>query len=89
MLMMTVALTDHIDRSDDKNLLRGRAGHVQSWICDGGGVSDQVTRGGETILKKTPKVIFAMFDEGDDGNGGRKPCQRTIEGLKTPGLHPV
>ena len=86
---MPVALTDHIDRSEDKNLLRGRVGRVQSWICDGDGEQDQVTRGGETILKKTPKVIFVLFDEGDDGKGGRKPCKWTIEGLKTPGLYPV
>ena len=29
---MPVALTDHIDRSPDKLLLRGRVGHVHSWI---------------------------------------------------------
>ena len=52
---MPVALTDHIDRSEDKNLLRGRVGRVQSWICDGDGEHDQVTRGGETILKKPRK----------------------------------
>ena len=46
---MPVALTDHIDRSEDKNLLRGRVGRVQSWICDGDGVNDRVTRCGETI----------------------------------------
>ncbi|CAK0818888.1 unnamed protein product [Prorocentrum cordatum] len=86
---MPVALTDHIDRSEDKNLLRGRVGRVQSWACDGDGDNDRVTRGGETILKKTPKVIFVLFDEGDGGKGGRKPCQWTIEGMKTPGLHPV
>ncbi|CAK0868048.1 unnamed protein product [Prorocentrum cordatum] len=86
---MPVALTDHIDRSEDKNLLRGRVGWVQSWACDGDDVNDLVTRGGETIVKKTPKVIFVMFDEGDDGNGGRKPRQWTIEGLTTPGLHPA
>ncbi|CAK0853990.1 unnamed protein product [Prorocentrum cordatum] len=85
---MPVALTDHIDRSEDKNLLRGRVGRVQSWVCDGDGDNDRVTRGGETILKKTPKVIFVLFEEGDDGKGGRKPCQWTIEGMKTPGLHP-
>ncbi|CAK0819674.1 unnamed protein product, partial [Prorocentrum cordatum] len=86
---MPVALTDHIDRSEDKNLLRGRVGRVQSWVCDGDAEHDQVTRGGETILKKTPKVIFVLFDEGDDGKGGRKPCKWTIGGLRTPGLHPV
>ena len=29
---MRVALTDHLDRSPDKLLLRGRAGHVHSWV---------------------------------------------------------
>ena len=29
---MPVALTDHIDRSPDKQLLRGRIGHVHSWV---------------------------------------------------------
>ena len=29
---LPVALTDHIDRSPDKLLLRGRVGHVHSWI---------------------------------------------------------
>ncbi|CAK0866693.1 unnamed protein product [Prorocentrum cordatum] len=86
---MPVALTDHIGRSEDKNLLRGRVGRVQSWVCDGDAEHDQVTRGGETILKKTPKVIFVLFDEGDDGKGGRKPCKWTTGGLRTPGLHPV
>eukprot|EP00959_Pyramimonas_sp_CCMP1952_P031075 651574-Pyramimonas_sp.AAC.1 len=86
---MPVALTDHICRSDDKNLLRGRAGRAQSWICDGNGDNDQVTRGGETIVKKTPNMIFVLFDDGDDGRGGRKPCKWTIEGLRSPGLHLV
>eukprot|EP00959_Pyramimonas_sp_CCMP1952_P171079 3574568-Pyramimonas_sp.AAC.1 len=52
---MPVALTDHIDRSEDKNFLRGRGGRVHSWICDGDGEDDQVARGGETMLTKTPK----------------------------------
>ncbi|CAK0847356.1 unnamed protein product, partial [Prorocentrum cordatum] len=86
---MPVALTDHADRSEDKNLLRGRVGRVQSWICDGDGENDEVTRGGETMVKKTPKVILVLFDVGDDGNGGRKPCKWTVEGLRVPGLHPV
>ena len=31
---MPVALTDHIDRSSDKQLLRGRIGLVHSWVLD-------------------------------------------------------
>ena len=29
---MPVAMTDHIDRSVDKRILRGRVGHVHSWV---------------------------------------------------------
>ena len=29
---MPVAMTDHIDRSLDKRILRGRVGHVHSWV---------------------------------------------------------
>ena len=31
---MPVALTDHIDRNPEKNLLRGRIGHIISWALD-------------------------------------------------------
>ena len=31
---MPVAMTDHIDRSIDKRILRGRVGHVHSWVLD-------------------------------------------------------
>ena len=31
---MPVAMTDHIDRSIDKRILRGRVGYVHSWILD-------------------------------------------------------
>ena len=39
-------------------------------------------------MKKTPKVVFVLFDE-DDGHGGRRPCEWTIPGLQTKGLYPV
>ena len=32
---MKVALTEHIDRSEDKRLLRGTVGHVHSWVWEG------------------------------------------------------
>ena len=31
---MPVAMTDRIDRSIDKRILRGRVGHVHSWVLD-------------------------------------------------------
>ena len=29
---MPVALTDHVDRNPQKNLLRGRIGYIDSWV---------------------------------------------------------
>ena len=31
---MPVAMTDQIDRSIDKRILKGRVGHVHSWVLD-------------------------------------------------------
>ena len=38
---LPVALTDHIDRNPDKRLLRGKVGHIHSWILHS---SDQVAK---------------------------------------------
>ena len=56
---MPVAMTDHIDRSPDKLILRGRIGFVHSWVLDDGETS--VVRDGVRILKKLPKVVFVKF----------------------------
>ena len=32
---MPVALTDHIDRSPEKQLLRGKVGYIHSWVAWG------------------------------------------------------
>mgnify|MGYP001294319131 CR=1 FL=1 len=53
---MPVALTDHIDRSEDKYLLRGRVGTVHSWVCDGEEGAGRVSRGGETAAPTAPTV---------------------------------
>ena len=53
---MPVAMTDHIDRSIDKRILRGRVGYVHSWILDDH--EDGVFENGKRILKKMSKVIF-------------------------------
>ena len=53
---MPVAMTDHIDRSIDKRILRGCVGDVHSWILD-----DEETssfENGKRILRNLPKVIF-------------------------------
>ena len=45
---MPVAMTDHIDRSPDKQILRGRVGVVHSWVLDP--AEDSVARNGVRIL---------------------------------------
>jgi hypothetical protein len=57
---MPVAMTDHIDRSIDKRILRGRVGHVHSsWILDVKETSQ--FQNWKRILSKLPKVIFVIF----------------------------
>ena len=60
---MPVALTDHIDRSPDKQLLRGKVGSIHSWVLE-----EQETstfREGVRILKKLPKIVLVKFQNPD------------------------
>ena len=72
---MPVAMTDHIDRSVDNIIMRGRVGHIRSWIshekekC----VFDNCIR----ALHDLPKVVFAKF----------KTSQNTNLKWKLPGLN--
>ena len=79
---MPVAMTDHIDRSIDKRILRGRVGYVHSWILDDH--EDSVFENGKRILKKIPKVIFVKF-KNKDGND----LDWTLEGMSEPGVYPI
>ena len=74
---MPVALTDHIDRSPEKQLLRGKIGHVHSWILHQDEKSEY--ENGERILQKLPLVVFIKFP----GATWRLPS------LKEPGLYPI
>ena len=56
---MPVAMSDHIDRSEDKRILRGRVGHVHSWVLDD--KEQSVFKDGRRVLTKTPKVVFVKF----------------------------
>ena len=47
-LGMRVALTDHLDRSPDKLLLRGRAGYIHSWVWE---ENDRL-----------PQVVYVKFE---------------------------
>ena len=46
---MPMALTDHLDRSPDKNLLRGKIGTLVGWFFDE--EDERETYGAEVILK--------------------------------------
>ena len=46
---MPAALTDHIDRNPEKNLLRGKVGYIHSWVLDDSESSK--TRDGVRILE--------------------------------------
>ena len=78
---MPVAITDHIDRSD-KRILRGRVGHVHSWVLEDDEPS--AFENGKRILRKLPKVVFVKFK---DKKG--KEVDWTLEGLSEPGLYPI
>ena len=56
---MPVAMSDHIDRSEDKRILRGRVGHVHSWVLDD--KEESVFKDGRRVLAKNPKVVFVKF----------------------------
>ena len=79
---MPVAMTDHIDRSIDKRILRGRVGHVHSWVLHDEEKSS--FQNGKRILQYLPKVIFVKFE---DKNGNE--LDWTLEGMSEPGLYPI
>ena len=45
-------MTDHIDRSIDKRLLRGRVGYVHSWVFNK--TEQSVFHDGKRILQQLP-----------------------------------
>ena len=58
---MPVAMTDHIDRSIDKRILRGRVGKVHSWVLHP--EEDTKFENGKRILSHLPEVIFIKFKD--------------------------
>ena len=74
---MPMALTDHIDRNPEKQLLRGKICHLHSWVVQGEETSE--FHGGVRILSKLPKVAFVKFEG----------ATWTLPGLTEPGLYPV
>ena len=79
---MPVALTDHIDRNPDKQLLRGKVGEIHSWILDEKETS--VSTDGVRVLAKLPKVVMVKFRT---PNGGEVAWR--LPGTTENGLYPV
>ena len=74
---MPVALTDHIDRSPDKQLLKGKIGFLHSWVLDEKESSQ--FQDGVRILNKLPKVVFVKFPD----------AEWELPGLGVKGLYPI
>ena len=74
---MPVALTDHFDRSPDKQLLRGKIGKIHSWKVSVTETSvwEEDTR----ILHELPEVVYVKFPN----------CTWHIEGTPEPGIYPI
>ena len=79
---LAVALTDHIDRSPSKALLRGRRGYIHSWVLH----ENETSRFEEGVrcLTKLPRVVFVKFYSADG-----EECNWTVPGLSEPGLYPI
>ena len=74
---LPVALTDHINRSPDKQLLRGKIGRIHSWkvsVTDASVWEDDVR-----ILQELPEVVYVRFDK----------CTWHIEGAPEAGIYPI
>jgi hypothetical protein len=74
---LPVALTDHIDRSPDKQLLRGKLGVIHSWKVSA--TEESVWEDGVRILQELPEVVYIKFEN----------CEWQIEGAPGPGIYPI
>ena len=78
---MPVAMTDHIDRSIDQRILKGRVGHVHSWVLD----KDETStfKNGKRMWIRLPKVIFVKFVAKNV-----EDLAWTLPGQSEPGVYP-
>ncbi len=74
---LPVALTDHLDRSPDKQLLRGKIGRIHSWKV--ANTEDSVWEEDVRILHELPAVVYVKFEN----------CKWHLEGTPEPGIYPI
>ena len=61
---MPVSLVYHLDRSPEKQLLRGKVGKIHSWVLSTDETSD-ARAGAQRILSHVPLVVFVDFMTND------------------------
>ena len=59
---MPILLLDHVDRSREKRLLKGKSGTITSWILHPN-ESSVPNENGERILTHIPRVVFVNFPD--------------------------
>ena len=74
---LPVALTDHLDRNPDKQLLRGKLGKIHSWKT--AATEDSVWESDVRILHQPPEVVYVEFPG----------CDWQIQGAPGPGIYPI
>ena len=74
---LPVALTDHLDRNPEKQLLRGKIGTIHSWKLSA--TEESVWEEDVRILHEMPEVVYVKYDN----------CDWQIDGAPGPGIYPV
>ena len=74
---LPVSLADHLNRSPNIQLLRGRVGRIHSWkvAAEESSVWEDEVR----ILQKMPEVVYVKFDN----------CSWHLAGTPEPGIYPI
>ena len=72
---MPVALADHLDRSSEKQLLKGTVGHVHSWVLHPDERSEETPPGVPRLLSHRPKAIFVQFPTGASATPARSTAE--------------
>ena len=76
---MPVSLTDHLDRSPEKQLLRGRVGYIHSWVCQE--TETSTYEEGVRILEKTAKSSLRQILR--RGRRGMRLEIRWLDGVRS------
>ena len=79
---MPVAVTEHINRSNDIKVLKGRVGYIHSWVLAPDENSEY--EDGVRMLQKLPTVVFVKFLSKEG-----KELPWTLPGLTVKGLYPI